>query len=398
MKIVFLAPFGLRPKGTVIARMAPLAAELTELGCEVVIIAPPYTNPEDAGTVETVCGVTVKNIHLGPFTGTAAAPVLAWRLFRAALAEKPLLIHLFKPKGYAGMAAMLQVSCAGLGIKMPHLFVDTDDLEGRGGMNELRGYSAAEKAFFAFQEQWLPRRALGVTAASRALTEMAYGMGLDRDRVLYLPNCVDTIPHGNGQAVRQRLGISPDVPVLLLYTRFFEFSQEKLHRIFSEVHRRVPALRILVVGHGRQGEEALLLQAAREGGFSDSLVMAGWVEPEHLADYLAAADVALYPFSDTPVNRAKCPAKLTELLRAGIPVVADRVGQIPEYMAPEMHSLLCSPDDPDEMASKCADLLLDSNRRKEISSALQSYIMLNYNWRRYSELLYEFYRQCITAA
>jgi hypothetical protein len=49
--------------------------------------------------VETVRGVTVKNIPLGPFTGTTAAPVLAWRLFRSALAEKPDLIHLFKPKG-----------------------------------------------------------------------------------------------------------------------------------------------------------------------------------------------------------------------------------------------------------------------------------------------------------
>jgi glycosyltransferase involved in cell wall biosynthesis len=393
VKIVFLAPFGLRPKGTVLARMVPLAAELTGLGCKVVIIAPPYTNPADAGTVETVRGVTVSNIPLGPFTGTAAAPVLAWRLFRSALVEKPDLIHLFKPKGYAGMAAMLQVACAALGMKMPWLFVDTDDLEGKGGMNELREYSSAEKSFFAFQEQWLPRRALGVTAASRALTELIYGMGLDRDRVLYLPNCVDDLPPGNGRMVRKRLGIDPEVPVLLLYTRFFEFSQEKLHRIFTEVYRRVPSLQILVVGQGRQGEEALLLQAARAGGFSGSLSMAGWVDPEHLPDYLAAANVALYPFSDTPVNRAKCPAKLTELLRAGIPVVADRVGQIPEYLAPDMHSLLCSPDDPDEMAAKCVNLLLDADRRREVSSALQSYIMLNYNWRRYAELLYEFYRR-----
>lgn len=397
MKIVFLAPFGLRPKGTVIARMVPLAAELTGLGCDVVIIAPPYTNPEDAGTMETVRGVTVKNIPLGPFTGTAAAPVLAWRLFRAALLEKPALIHLFKPKGYAGMAAMLQVVCAGLGMKMPRLFVDTDDLEGKGGMNELREYSAAEKSFFAFQEQWLPRRALAVTAASRALTEMLYGMGLDRDRVLYLPNCVDDLPPGNGQSVRKRLGIGPDVPVLLLYTRFFEFSQEKLHRILTGIYRRVPALQILVVGQGRQGEEALLLEAAHKGGFSGSLNMAGWLDPKHLPDHLAAANVALYPFSDTPVNRAKCPAKLTELLRAGLPVVADRVGQIPEYLPPEMHSLLCSPDDPDEMVSKCADLLLDADRRKVVSSTLQSYIMHKYNWRSYAKLLYEFYRHCTTA-
>jgi glycosyltransferase involved in cell wall biosynthesis len=391
MKIVFLAPFGIRPKGTVIARMAPLAAGLNHLGNEAVIIAPPYTNPEDAGKVETVRGVTVKNIRLGPFSGAAAAPVLAWRLLRSALAEKPDLVHLFKPKGYGGLAAMLQVCCARLGMAMPRLFVDTDDLEGSGGMNELRGYSAAEKAVFAFQEQWLPRRARGVTAASRALTEMLHGMGIAHEKVLYVPNCVDDLPAGNDRAVRERLGIAPEAPVLLLYTRFFEFEQERLHRICAQVHRQVPALRILVVGKGRQGEEDLLLQAAREGGFFRSLVMAGWVEPAQLPDYLAAADAAFYPFSDTPVNRAKCPAKLTELLCAGIPVVADRVGQIPEYVAPDMQSLLCSPEDQDEMAAKCAALMLDPDRRAKASSVLRAFILQNFSWRCYAEQLLEFY-------
>lgn len=393
MKIAFLAPFGLRPKGTVIARMAPLAAELKSLGNETVIIAPPYTNPEDAGTVETVRGVTVKNICLGPFSGPAAAPVLSWRLFRGALAERPDAIHLFKPKGYGGLAAMLQVCCARLGMAMPPLFVDTDDLEGRGGMNELRGYSRAEKAVFAFQEQWLPRRALGVTAASRELLKLLQGMGLDPERLLYLPNCVDDQPPGNGSELRGKMGIAASAPVLLLYTRFFEFSQLKLHRVLFDIQCRVSGLRILVVGQGRQGEEARLLQAARDGGYADSLVMAGWIEPERLPDYLAAGDVALYPFSDTPVNRAKCPAKLTEMLRAGVPVVADRVGQITEYLAPEQHALLCSPDDPDEMAVKCSELLLNPDMRCQAGAAVRSYILENFSWRRYAPLLLEFYRR-----
>lgn len=397
MKIVFLAPFGLRPKGTVIARMVPLAAELASLGCEVKIIAPPYTNPDDSGTIETVRGITVQNIRLGPFTGGTSAPILAWRMFRAALAEKPDLVHLFKPKGYGGLAAMLQAACMRLGMPMPYLFIDTDDLEGSGGMNEICDYSPAEKRFFAFQEQWLPRHAAGVTAASRSLVEMLQEKGLPPRHLLYLPNCVENIPPGNGPAVRKQLGIAQDLPVLLLYTRFFEFGQNILHQVLTEIVHQVPAVRILVVGKGRHGEESQLLQAAQDKGFSDNLVMAGWIAPAHLPDYLAAADVALYPFNDTAVNRAKCPAKLTELLRAGIPVVADRVGQIPEYLAPEMHSLLCSPDNPGEMASKCVDLLLHHDRRIEVSSALQSYILLNYNWRRYGELLYEFYRNCIVA-
>jgi glycosyltransferase involved in cell wall biosynthesis len=395
MKIVFLAPFGIRPKGTVIARMLPLAAELQTLGHEVVIVAPPYTNPEDSGKVETVRGVKVKNVVLGPRSRALAAPFLAWRLFRAVLAERPDLVHLFKPKGYSGLAAMLQICCDRVGIRMPPLFLDSDDWEGKGGMNELLGYSAIERHLYAFQEQWLPRRMRGVTVASRMLEDIVLGMGLERERVLYLPNCVDDRPPGDGRRVRERLGIPAESPVLLLYTRFFEFSQEKLHHLFAEVFRRVPGVRFLVVGKGRADEEEQLVVASLARGFQDALVLAGWVEPAWLPDYLAAGDVAIYPFADTIINRAKCPAKLTELLRAGVPVVADRIGQVPEYLAPELHRLLCVPDNWDEMVEKCVELLDDGEQRGRVSSAGRTFILDTFAWRVYAERLHNFYTHCI---
>jgi glycosyltransferase involved in cell wall biosynthesis len=393
MKIVFIAPFGIRPKGTMIARMLPLAAGLQDLGHEVVIVAPPYTNPKDSGKVETVRGVTIKNIILGPKNKALAAPILAWRLFRAALAEKPDLVHLFKPKGYGGLAMMLLVCCDRLGIRIPPLFLDTDDWEGMGGMNELHRYSAAERYLYAFQEQWLPPRMRGVTMASRTLENIVLGMGIARDRVLYLPNCVDELPRGNGQKVRDRLEIPAEAPVLLLYTRFFEFRQEKLHQLFAEVCRRVPEVRFLVVGKGRQNEEEQLVVASREQGFREALIMAGWVEPAELPDYLAAGDVAIYPFADTLVNRAKCPAKLTELLRAGVPVVADRVGQVVEYIRPEITGILCDPGNWEEMASRAADLLCDRDQRLTIGTAGSTYLMERFQWRRFAEELQEFYVQ-----
>jgi glycosyltransferase involved in cell wall biosynthesis len=395
MKIVFIAPFGIRPKGTVIARMVPLAAELKGLGHEVVIVAPPYTNPEDSGKTEVVREVTIHNIVLGPKNKALAAPLLAWRLFQAALAEKPDLVHLFKPKGYGGLAVMLQICCDRLGIRMPPLFLDTDDWEGKGGMNELLDYSAVERHLYAFQEQWLPPRVRGVTVASRMLEDLVLGMGLGREQVLYLPNCVDDQPPGDGRRVREKLGIPAEAPVLLLYTRFFEFGQEKLHYLCAEINRKVPGVRFLVVGKGRCGEEQQLIAAARDKRFQESLVMAGWVEPVELPDYLAAGDVAIYPFADTLVNRAKCPAKLTELLRAGVPVVADRIGQIPEYVAPELHGLLCAPDDWEEMAAKCVELLHDGVRRKIVSSAGRAFILKTYTWRGYADLLQNFYLKCI---
>ncbi len=395
MKIVFLAPFGIRPKGTVIARMVPLAAELQGLGHEVVIVAPPYTNPEDSGKVEVVRKVRLMNVRLPRGGKALGAPALVWRIFRAASDEKPDLVHLFKPKGYGGLAAMLQILCDHIGMRMPPLFLDTDDWEGNGGMNEQLGYSVAEQRVYAFQEQWLPPHVRGVTVASRTLEDMILGMGLERERVLYLPNCVDDAPPGDGQKVRERFGIAPDTPVLLLYTRFFEFSQNKLYHLFGAIFRRVPGVRFLVVGKGRGNEEEQLVTISREMGFKDALIMAGWIETTDLPDYLAAGDVAVYPFADNLVNRAKCPAKLTELLRAGLPVVADRVGQIPEYIAPGLQGLLCAPDDFDEMVAKCAELLQDVAKRKRASSVGRAFILETYAWRVYAEQLHIFYKKVL---
>lgn len=392
MKIVFLAPFGIRPKGTVIARMLPLAGELQNIGHTVTIIAPPYTNPEDSGKVEVVRGVRLANVTL-PSCGKALGTLLlAWRMFRATLAEKPDVVHLFKPKGYGGLAAMLMLSLRRAGIHMPVLCVDTDDWEGKGGMNDLHAYSPAEKRLFAFQEQWLSRHSVGMTVASRELECLTKGLGVPAERIFYLPNCVEDVPPGDGARVRKKLGIDADVPVVLLYTRFFEFAQNRLHRVFAETFRLVPNIRFLVVGKGRHGEEDQLLRASREMGFAPALAMAGWLEPEDIPDYLAAADVAIYPLDDTVVNRAKCPAKLIEVIRAGIPVVVDRVGQATEYMPVVDSNLLCEPGNGEEMVEKIVTLLRDRDKSQLLGRDGRRSLLLRYNWKNIAKGLDSFYR------
>jgi glycosyltransferase involved in cell wall biosynthesis len=211
-------------------------------------------------------------------------------------------------------------------------------------------------------------------------------------RVLYLPNCVREARQGNGKGVRQRLGIDEAAPVVLLYTRFFEFSQEKLHFIFAEIHRQQPDVLFLVVGKGRNNEEELLVSKSREMGFAQALVMAGWVDPDDLPDFLAAGDLAVYPFDDTLLNRCKCPAKLTELLMAGLPVVADRVGQVSEYLPPAADLLLCNPEERQEMAAAVLTLLHDANRRRALGDNGKSYLLANFSWRDYAAKLHDFYR------
>ncbi len=387
MRICFVAPFGIRPKGTVPARMIPLAEALQARGHQVVVVAPPYTNPEDSGRCERVRGVELRNIRLAPGGKVLATPLMAWRMLRGIRQTQPELVHLFKPKGYGALAVMLQLVVQ---RELP-IFVDSDDWEGCGGMNALHGYGRVEQCLYSFQEQWLSRHAWGVTLASRALQEMTGQMGVPQRQMLYLPNGVEPRPSGDGDRIRAALGMTPDQPVLLLYTRFFEFSQQPLYRLFQGMTATMPNLRILVVGQGRRGEDAALLQAAQEFGFSQALHHAGWVEPEHLPDWFAAAQVALYPFDDTLTNRTKCPAKLTELLLAGLPVVGHAVGQVRDYLSatPE---LLCEPGDWGALQQKLLLLLQDRTLADLTGQRLRQDILSRFAWSDEAEKLERFYR------
>ena len=391
MKIVFLAPFGIRPKGTVIARMLPLAVELQRIGHSVIIVAPPYTNPEDSGKVELLRGVRLVNVVLPACGKVLGALPLAWRMFRAAISENSDLVHLFKPKGYGGLAAMLLLLLNRLGMRMPPLFLDSDDWEGAGGMNDLHAYSSMEKKLFAFQEKWLSRNAAGVTVASRELEKLTTELGVPASRIMYLPNCVESRTLGNGQEVRKMLKIAPETQVLLLYTRFFEFAQERLYLLFREIRRLSPKLHLLVVGQGRNREETLLLEASERMCFHDALSVTGWIDPGEIPDYLAAANMAVYLLDDTLLNRAKCPAKLTELLMAGVPVVADKTGQAAEYIESSKTGILCKPGDWQEMAAAVSFLSCNASKRREIGEAGRQYLLENFSWRNYVGKICIFY-------
>jgi glycosyltransferase involved in cell wall biosynthesis len=231
--------------------------------------------------------------------------------------------------------------------------------------------------------------------ASRALEGLTGDLGVPAQRINYLPNCVESTPPGNGGRVREKLGIAADVPLVLLYTRFFEFEQERLYRLFAEIHRKVPHARFLVMGRGRNREEERLITASSELGFRDSLLMAGWIEPQDLPDYLAAGDVALYPLDDTLINRAKCPAKLTELLQAGLPVVADAIGQAKEYIDPASGTL-CTSNDAADMATIAAELLLNPEQRTAKGEASRSFILAHFGWNSHVDKLEQFYQRLTT--
>ena len=57
MRVALIAPFGLRPKGTTIARALPIARVLAEQGAQVRLVIPPWDDPSRAGEHTQEAGV-----------------------------------------------------------------------------------------------------------------------------------------------------------------------------------------------------------------------------------------------------------------------------------------------------------------------------------------------------
>lgn len=382
-----IGPFGLRPKGTMAVRALPLAKALAGRGHAVSMFLPPWSYPQDAGRKAEEERVRIENVAISP------KALISLRLVRKTLEWKPDVIHFFKPKAYSGLSAWLLWQLRKVGGIHTKLILDEDDWEGAGGWNEIENYNPLYKRFFAWQEKWGLNHCDAVTVASRALETIVRSLGRPDEQVYYLPYGLTpfaTADRVAGQAVRRDLGIGVD-PVVLLYTRFFEFHVERIVQVFARVISLVPNARFLIVGKGLFGEEDELLKLTRERNLTERIVYVGWAKEGNLPGIFAAADVAIYPFDDTLVNRCKCAVKLGDLLSAGVPVIAESVGQSKEYIQNNETGVLVPAGSVEEFACATANLLRDDGLRGCIGRNASAHMAREYNWERWVKVAEQAY-------
>lgn len=394
MRVVFVAPFGLRPKGTVSVRALPLAHALAARGHQVTVLVPPWDDRAAAGEVTAMGNVRVVNLPLSA-DSRLDAPLLMSRVLRATLAARPAVVHCFKPKGYSGLLALAWWTLRRAGLVRAPLVMDSDDWEGPGGWNQREPYPDWQKRFFAWQERWGLTHADGVTVASRALETLAWSMGVPPARVHYLPNGPQPWPPPDPSDVaarRAELGLD-EHPVALLYTRFFEFDPARFAAAWARVVAALPAARLLVIGRGLAGEERAFWAAIEAAGLGRSVVEVGWLAPEALPVHWALARVALWPMDDTLINRTKCPVKLTDLVGAGLPVVAESVGQVTEYLTPEAGGITIAPGDGRAFAMATVTLLQDPARATTLGASGRARLEREFGWPLQATKAESLYRQ-----
>jgi glycosyltransferase involved in cell wall biosynthesis len=180
---------------------------------------------------------------------------------------------------------------------------------------------------------------------------------------------------GDRDSARSRHGVDAADPCIAVVGSVSRGrGQDVALRALARLLERFPGARLLIVGapHKRAADLTFadeLRALAAELGIEDAVVFTGTTEA--MADLYAAADVVVNParFAE-PFGRVA-----PEALVAGRPVVATRVGAIPEVLREGVDGLLVDPDDPEALATavarllddpSLADRLVDSGRRRAL--------------------------------
>jgi glycogen(starch) synthase len=119
---------------------------------------------------------------------------------------------------------------------------------------------------------------------------------------------------------------------------------------FAGLRRRFPALRLVLAGDG--ATRPALERQARVLGIADAVDFLGWVDPAEVPALLNAATVVVLPS-----RREGLPLAAVEAALMARPVVATRVGGLPEVVIDGETGLLVDPEDASGLAAAVARLL-----------------------------------------
>ncbi len=182
-------------------------------------------------------------------------------------------------------------------------------------------------------------------------------LGLPAERIEVIYNGFDTamVADGDGQAVRHRLGIPPNAP---LVGGVFRLYPEKRPLLWVEaaahVLRAKPDCWFVMFGHGIL--QADIEKLARARGIAHRLVMPG-VAGDVLSA-MRAMDVFLLTSSGEGI-----PNVVLEAQWVGTPVVATEAGGVGEAIDPEASGWIVDPPDPGALARRIIWLLGDPDAR-----------------------------------
>lgn len=287
-----------------------------------------------------------------------------WALTRAALRASADVYHLCKAHPMNGLAGAI----AGPLLDRP-VYLDCDDYEA--ASNRFTG--RWQRWMVALFEDWLPRKARGVTVNTRFLQDRLVSLGVPGGRIVYVPNGVDRqrfagIHRSWIEDLRKQWALEGKrIAVYVGSMSLTSHPVDLLISAFAQVTRSLKDSVLVLVGGGEDLEK--LRGQARGLGIEEAVRFVGRVAPDQVPAFLALADVSVDPVRDDDIARARSPLKLFESLAAGTPVVTGDVGDRRAILGDGRAGSLVAPGHVGDLAEGIVTLLREEERAWQMREA-----------------------------
>lgn len=251
-------------------------------------------------------------------------------------------------------------------------------------------------------EAWLFQHSMGIIANSEEVVrsiEANAGIVFDRQRVLVIPHGMSDLPErqDTGTPARDTVG----EPLRVLYVgrierrKGLDVALKAMIELLAEGHD----LEFDVVGQSTTGDPAFrasvqgLLDQAQVRGFAERIHLHGAVSDERLLRFYANCDLFVAPSRYESFGLV-----LLEAMRAGKPVVAARVGGMPEVVRDSENGLLFVSEDTDDLARCLRSLVGNATLRKELGQASRAAFLDRFTDDAMASAMIKAYRMVLSRA
>ncbi len=225
-------------------------------------------------------------------------------------------------------------------------------------------------------------RAQRVLAPSAELRDVTVSLGYPRDRCIYIPNGVDA-------RMFTPAAQAPSDPTVLATRRLeHKNGMDLLIRAWPAVVGSFPAARLMVAGDGP--ERPRLERLAHQLGVADAVRFLGTVGREALPELYREASVCVLPSRLEAVS-----VSALEALASGLPVVATRVGGLPEVVRTGITGILAEPESPGSIAHAIATVLAMPDVGRSLGLQGRRLVEQEYGWDQVAARTVEVYDQCV---
>jgi N-acetyl-alpha-D-glucosaminyl L-malate synthase BshA len=225
----------------------------------------------------------------------------------------------------------------------------------------------------------------GVTAISNYLKDATREI-FQFDDIKVIPNFVCQYDYKRLEVGSLRESLAPQNEPLLVHVSNFRPVKRPVDcvEILARVLKKNVKTRLVMVGDG--SERTNVEHRARCLGIHEQCVFVG--KQPRIVDYLSASDVLLLPSEQESFGLAALEAMACE-----VPVIASRVGGLPEVVTDGETGYLSPVGDVDKMAADAARLLSDDKLRKTMGQRARDSAITRYRTDVVIPQYIEFYEQ-----